>query len=81
MFFFIFTSGQKKSRFINIRSQANKLYKCRFFLATGKDKEEQEILKEILDTKFKDKCVPLDELSISETLPIIKNCDASICND
>ena len=56
-------------------------YKCRFFLATGKDEEEQEILKEILNTEFKDRCVPLDELSISETLPIIKNCDISICND
>ena len=47
----------------------------------GKTKEEQEILQEILNTEFKDKCFPLDELTISETLPIIKNCDVSICND
>ena len=67
--------------FIKLMHLISNVYKCRFFLATGKDKEEQEILKEILDTKFKDKCVPLDKLSISETLPIIKNCDASICND
>ena len=52
-----------------------------FFLATGKNKEEQEILKEILNTEFKDKCISLDDLSIRETLPIIKNCDISICND
>ena len=25
--------------------------------------------------------MPLDNLKISETLPIIKNCDISICND
>ena len=69
------------STFIKLMHLISNVYKCRFFLATGKDKEEQKILKEILDTKFKDKCVPLDKLSISETLPIIKNCDASICND
>jgi len=67
--------------FIKLMHLISNTYRCRFFLATGKDKEEQEILKEILNTEFKDRCVPLDELSISETLPIIKNCDISICND
>ena len=67
--------------FIKLIHLISNTYICRFFLATGKDKEEQEILKEILNTEFKDRCVPLDELSISETLPIIKNCDISICND
>ncbi|MDB9739309.1 hypothetical protein OAB10_03305 [Candidatus Pelagibacter sp.] len=67
--------------FIKLIQLISNNYRCRFFLATGKDKEEQEILKEILNTEFKDKCVSLDELTISETLPIIKNCDISICND
>ena len=67
--------------FIKLMHLISNVYKCRFFLATGKNKEEQEILKEILNTEFKDKCVSLDGLSISETLPIIKNCDISICND
>ncbi|MDC0617636.1 hypothetical protein OAO90_05360 [Candidatus Pelagibacter ubique] len=67
--------------FINLIRLISNAYKCRFFLATGKNKEEQEILKEILNTEFKDKCIPLDDLSIRETLPIIKNCDISICND
>ena len=67
--------------FIKLIRLISNTYKCKFFLATGKNKEEQEILKEILNTEFKDKCVPLDDLSISQTLPIIKNCDASICND
>ena len=26
-------------------------------------------------------CIPLDDLSIQNTLPIIKNCDVAICND
>jgi heptosyltransferase II len=67
--------------FIKLIRLTSNIYKSRFFLATGKNKEEQEILKEILNTEFKNKCVPLDDLSINETLPIIKNCDVSICND
>ena len=67
--------------FIKLMRLISNTYRCRFFLATGKDKEEQEILNEILNTEFKEKCVSLDELTISETLPIIKNCDISICND
>ena len=55
--------------------------KCKFFLATGKDEDEQKILNEIYNSKFKDKCIPLDNLTIAETLPIIKNCNVSICND
>ena len=58
-----------------------KRYKCKFFLATGKNIEEQKILHEILSTEFKDKCYALDDLSLTEILPIIKNCNISICND
>ena len=54
---------------------------CHFFLATGKDKDEQLILSQILESKFQKFCTPLDDLSIKETLPIIKKCNISICND
>jgi len=67
--------------FLSFIEKIMKVKKCRFFLATGKNNEEQEILKEILDSKFKNYCVPLDNLSIKEILPIIKNCNISICND
>ena len=67
--------------FINFMKLVAKKNKCRFFLATGKNIEEQKILNEILDTQYKDRCTPLDDLSISEILPVIKNCDISICND
>ena len=56
-------------------------YECKFFLATGKKYEEQEILKKILNSNFKNYCIALDNLTISETLPIIKNCNLAICND
>ena len=58
-----------------------KVKKCKFYLATGKNSDEQIILNEILQSKFKDTCLPLDDLSIKEILPIIKNCNLSICND
>ena len=67
--------------FIKLMRLITQKYKCKFFLATGKDNQEQDILKEILATEFKNKCYALDNLSLNETLPIIKNCDISICND
>ena len=67
--------------FINFMTLATQKYKCRFFLATGKNAEEQKILFEILSTTHKDKCYALDSLSLNEILPIIKNCNISICND
>ena len=38
-------------------------------------------MNEILNSKFKNICFPLDNFSIKETLPIIKHCNLSICND
>jgi len=67
--------------FVDFMRLANQKYKCRFFLATGKNTEEQKILLEILSTTLKDMCYALDDLSLNEILPIIKNCDISICND
>ena len=67
--------------FLSVIKKINQIKKCKFFLATGKNEEEQKILNQIMSSEFKEKCIPLDNLKISETLPIIKNCDISICND
>ena len=67
--------------FISFMRLVTQKYKCKFFLATGKNAEEQRILHEILNTEYKDKCVSLDDLNLSEILPVIKNCNISICND
>ena len=67
--------------FLSIIDKILKVKKSKFFLATGKNYDEQIILNEILSSKFKRFCVPLDNFLIRETLPIIKNCDISICND
>ena len=67
--------------FLSVIEKISKIKKCKFYLATGKNNEEQIILNEIMQSKFKNLCKPLDNLSIKETLPIIKNCNFSICND
>ena len=67
--------------YIKLMRLITQKYKCKFFLATGKNNQEQEILKAILDTEFKNDCYPLDNLNLTEILPIIKNCNASVCND
>ncbi len=67
--------------FLEVIGLIKKIRKCRFFLATGKNKEEQIILREILNSNYKDFCEPLDDLTIKQILPVIKNCDISICND
>ena len=66
--------------FIEFMNLCLKNYKCRFFLATGNKSEEIEIMNEILNY-HKNICTPLNELSIYETLPVIKNCNISVCND
>ena len=67
--------------FIKFMRIVSKKYDCRFFLATGKSEDEQSILNEILNTELNSKCVSLDNLTIQKILPIIKNCNISICND
>ena len=68
-------------KFLNFMKMSIKEYDCKFFLATGTNKEEQNILNEVLNSEFKEKCLPLDKIKINETLPIIKNCNIAICND
>ena len=54
---------------------------CRFFLATGNKKEELKILNEIMESGHSSSCFPLNNIKLNETLPIIKNCKISVCND
>ena len=67
--------------FLSVIDKISNIKNCKFFLATGKSNEEQEVLNQILQSKFKNYCTRLDNLTISEILPLIKNCNISICND
>ena len=68
-------------KYIEFMEMAIKNYNCKFFLATGKNEEEQVIQKQILQSIHKDRCIPLDQIKLKDTLPIIKNCQIAICND
>ena len=67
--------------YLEVMRKLIKVRKCKFYLATGLMKEEQKILNEIKNSELGINCVSLDKLSIKECLPIIKNCNISICND
>ena len=67
--------------FIEVMKNTLKKGKCKFFIATGNAKEEIEILDQITKSDLKEFCIPLNNLNISKIIPIIKNCNVSICND
>jgi heptosyltransferase-2 len=67
--------------FIKFMEKIVNAKKCKFFLATGKNEDEQKILKEIINSKFGHLCTSLDDLSIKDTLPVIQNCKVAVCND
>ncbi len=67
--------------FIKVIDKISKIKNCKFFLATGKNEEEQVILHDILSSEFSGLCKPLDDFSLKEIMPVIKNCNLSICND
>ena len=67
--------------FIDVMKNTLKKRRCKFFIATGNTKEEIEILDQITKSDLKEFCIPLNNLNISKIIPIIKNCNVSICND
>jgi heptosyltransferase-2 len=67
--------------FIKFMEKIAVIKKCKFFLATGKNEDEQKILNEIINSKLGYLCTSLDKLSIKDTLPIIQMCNVAVCND
>ena len=67
--------------FIQLMKLISEKYNCRFFLFICNNYEEEKILYEILQSEFKKKCLSLNKINLKDTLPIIKNCDISVCND
>ena len=52
---------------------------CKFYLAAGK--EDVGLINKFKYSDVGNNCESFENLSIKETLPIIKNCNLSICND
>ena len=71
-------SGEK---FIELMNFCTNKFKCKFFIAAGSNEIEEKIVSQILNSNHKNNCITLNKLKISKTLPIIKNCNISVCND
>ncbi len=67
--------------FLNFMELISKNNNCKFFIAAGMNKEEQILVDKISNSKFKKNCLNLNEMTISQTIPIIKNCNLAVCND
>ena len=65
--------------YINLAVRLNKIQNCKFIIAASKD--DQEIIEEIKKSEIGKNCISLENLSIQEILPIIKNCDLYTGND
>ena len=68
-------------KFLEFIKLSNNKLRCKFFLVAGSNEVEEKIVNQILNSEYKNKCITLNKLKISETLPIIKNCNIAICND
>ena len=65
--------------YIKLATYLNDYKKCKFFIAAGKS--DLSIINKIKISKINNICIAMEKLSISNILPIIKNCDLYIGND
>jgi len=76
-------SGETKrwsvENYINLCKKINAITPCKFYLAGGKS--DQQLINNILNSGIGPNCTSFSNLKISETLPIIKNCNLYIGND
>jgi heptosyltransferase-2 len=65
--------------YIKLAESINKKKLCKFYLAGGRN--DEVLFTKFLNSSIVSNCISFKDLSISETLPIIKNCDMYIGND
>ena len=65
--------------FIKLSEELSKKYKCKFYLAAGKN--DIDLINKFKNSDVGKNCESFEDLSIKETLPIIKNCNLTIAND
>ena len=67
------------NNYIKLCRELIKNKNCKFYLAGGKN--DIELINKIKNSDIGNNCKSFEELSIKETLPIIKNCDCYIGSD
>ena len=65
--------------FIKLCEKINDKIPSKFYLAAGNN--DVDLINEVLNSKIGKKCVSFKDLKISETMPLIKNCNLYIGND
>ena len=65
--------------YIKLATKINEKIPCKFYLAGGKN--DRELFAKFLNSPVANKCISFENLTIQETLPIIKNCNIYIGND
>jgi len=66
-------------KYMKLAENMNKIKPCKFYLAGGRN--DEELFTKFLNSSIASNCISFKDLSISETLPIIKNCDMYVGND
>ena len=79
----ISASGHSKrwdiKNYINLFENINDKFPCKFFIAAGP--KDQDLVKEVMNSSLKEKCISFAGMTISETIPIINSCQTYIGND
>ena len=66
-------------KFIKLCGKINDKIPSKFYLAAGNN--DQDLINEVLNSKIGKNCISFKDLKISETMPLIKNCNLYIGND
>ena len=65
--------------YIKLAEEINNKIPCKFYLAGGRN--DYDLFEKFLNSSIANNCISFRDLSIQETLPIIKNCNIYIGND
>jgi len=65
--------------FVKLCININARTPSKFYLAAGND--DKDLIDQFLNSELSNNCISFNDLKISETLPIIKNCNLYIGND
>jgi len=65
--------------YINLFENINNKFPCKFFIAAGP--KDRDLVKKIMNSSIKDKCISFSEMTIAETIPVISACQCYIGND
>ena len=79
----ISASGHTKrypiTNYIKLFENINNKFPCKFFIASGP--KDEDLVKEMMSSSIKNKCIFFSAMTIAETIPIISACKYYIGND